>query len=310
MDMYQKRKMRAEKKNNGSQENFSKVSISWYPGHMLKTKNDLKSKLKLIDIVVEVLDARIPLSSSNKDLEELFENKSRIIVLNKIDLADDEMTKKWEEYYNNKGFYTMLMNANMALNVDKLLKKINEVGESIYKKKNENKQVEIKPIYRVAIVGIPNVGKSTLINKLAKKETAKASNKPGVTRENKWIRIANNIDLLDTPGLLWPRLDENDSGVKLALTGNIKQEVLDEEELACLGIRYLQNNKRYAKMFSDKYNISIDILQNEPYDILETLGKKRGCLISGGQVDTLRASKIFLEELKNGKIGKITLEEC
>ena len=194
---------------------------------MVKTKNDLKSKIKLIDIIVEVLDARIPLSSSNKDIENLFETKPKIIVLNKVDLADDETTKRWEKEFINRGNKVVIMSANVSSNVNRLIEKINELGQEIYSEKIEGKSIKINPIYRVAIVGIPNVGKSTLINKMAKRETAKVGNKPGVTTANKWIRIANNIDLLDTPGLLWPNLNENDSGAKLALTGNIKQEILE-----------------------------------------------------------------------------------
>lgn len=277
---------------------------------MVKTKNDLKSKIKLIDIIVEVLDARIPLSSSNKDIENLFETKPKIIVLNKVDLADDETTKRWEKEFINRGNKVVIMSANVSSNVNRLIEKINELGQEIYSEKIEGKSIKINPIYRVAIVGIPNVGKSTLINKMAKRETAKVGNKPGVTTANKWIRIANNIDLLDTPGLLWPNLNENDSGVKLALTGNIKQEILDSEELACLGIAMMISNEKYRKILAEKYKIESINSEDESYTILEEIGKKRGCIMSGGRVDTERASKLFLDEFKNGKIGKISLEEC
>lgn len=277
---------------------------------MVKTKNDLKSKIKLIDIIVEVLDARIPLSSSNKDIENLFETKPKIIVLNKVDLADDETTKRWEKEFINRGNKVVIMSANVSSNVNRLIEKINELGQEIYSEKIEGKSIKINPIYRVAIVGIPNVGKSTLINKMAKRETAKVGNKPGVTTANKWIRIANNIDLLDTPGLLWPNLNENDSGAKLSLTGNIKQEILDSEELACLGIAMMISNEKYRKILAEKYKIESINSEDEPYTILEEIGKKRGCIMSGGRVDTERASKLFLDEFKNGKIGKISLEEC
>lgn len=277
---------------------------------MVKTKNDLKSKIKLIDIIVEVLDARIPLSSSNKDIENLFETKPKIIVLNKVDLADDETTKRWEKEFINRGNKVVIMSANVSSNVNRLIEKINELGQEIYSEKIEGKSIKINPIYRVAIVGIPNVGKSTLINKVAKRETAKVGNKPGVTTANKWIRIANNIDLLDTPGLLWPNLNENYSGAKLALTGNIKQEILDSEELACLGITMMISNEKYRKILAEKYKIESINFEDEPYIILEEIGKKRGCIMSGGRVDTERASKLFLDEFKNGKIGKISLEEC
>lgn len=284
--------------------------LTGFHGHMVKTKNDLKSKIKLIDIIVEVLDARIPLSSSNKDIENLFETKPKIIVLNKVDLADDETTKRWEKEFINRGNKVVIMSANVSSNVNRLIEKINELGQEIYSEKIEGKSIKINPIYRVAIVGIPNVGKSTLINKMAKRETAKVGNKPGVTTANKWIRIANNIDLLDTPGLLWPNLNENDSGAKLALTGNIKQEILDSEELACLGIAMMISNEKYRKILAEKYKIESINSEDESYTILEEIGKKRGCIMSGGRVDTERASKLFLDEFKNGKIGKISLEEC
>lgn len=295
---------------NSDEKKLTKVVINWYPGHMVKTKNDIKSKLKLIDIVIEVLDARIPVSSHNKEIDEIFVGKPKIVVLNKSDLSDMEETKKWKEYYLRNGCQVVIMNTNNPNNVAELIVKINEMGKEIYLKKNENKSIEINPIYRVAIVGIPNVGKSTLINKLAKKESVKVGNKPGVTLKNTWIRIANNIDLLDTPGILWPKLDENNAGVKLALTGNIKQEILDEEELACLGVEYLKNNDKHLTMLKEKYKIDDEDLDLEPYDLLEIIGKKRGCIISGGNVDTVRAAKIFLDELKNGKIGNISFEVC
>ena len=279
-------------------------------GHMAKTKSDLKSKLKLIDIVIEVLDARIPLSSGNKDIEEIFVDKPKIIILNKSDLADSKTTASWQKYYNVDNTKCICMNASDLKNTSELINAINEIGLKIYEKKNENKIVDIKPIYRVAIFGIPNVGKSTLINKLAKKETAKVSNKPGVTVANKWVRIANNIDLLDTPGLLAPNLSKNESGIKLALTGSIKQEILDEEELACEGISMLIKNEKYKLMLKSKYNMENEDLELQSYEILDIIGRRRGCIISGGNVDYSKASKIFLDDLKSGKIGNISLEEC
>ncbi len=305
----------ASKKNNKKNENLdnnknnSKISVVWYPGHMVKAQNDIKSVIKLIDIVVEVLDARIPLSSRNPIIDELAKDKQRIIVLNKSDLADDEVTKNWINYFKSKDISCISVNSEVPQDIKSIVSEIVKKGEIAYKEKIEKLNIEYKPIYRVLIAGIPNVGKSTIINKIAKKNSANVSNKPGVTVKNQWIRVQDNIDLLDTPGLLWPKLDENNAGEKLALTGNIKQEILDLESIACLGIEMLLKNDKYKNMFLDKYKINEeDIDSLDYYDILELLGRKRGCLISGGNVDMLKASKVFLDELKSGKIGRISLE--
>jgi len=293
-----------------NEKGFSKMSIVWYPGHMAKAKNDIKNEMKLIDIVIEVLDARIPISSTNLDFEEIFINKPRIIVLNKSDIADNEETLKWKKYFEENGIKTVVINKENQKNIKELLDLVEQIGKMIYNKKNSSKIVEIRPIYRVAIVGIPNVGKSTLINKLAKRDSAKVGNKPGVTVTNKWIRIANNIDLLDTPGILMPKLDKNFAGEKLALTGNIKLEIIDVEELACFGIGIIKKDLKYREMLIEKYLLKRIDLEKENYEILELIGKKNGCLISGGNIDTVRASKLFLEDIKNGRIGSITFERC
>lgn len=274
---------------------------------MLKAQNDIKASLKLIDIVVEVLDARIPISSRNPLIDELNEDKKKIIVLNKADLADKEETLKWKKYFEENNIPTVLTTANINQNIKQIIETINKIGKEIYDKKNENKKIEIKPIYRVLIVGIPNVGKSTIINKIAGRNAANVGNKPGVTKKNQWIRVAGNIDLLDTPGLLWPRLDDQNAGEKLALTGNIKQEVLDIETLAVNGIDLLLQSK-YKEMFKEKYKLTDEDLENISYDILEIIGKKRGCLVSGGNVNMEKAALVFLEDFKSGKIGNITLD--
>ena len=285
------------------------LNINWYPGHMVKAQNAIKSTLKLIDIVVEVLDARIPLSSQNPIIDELAKDKQRIVVLNKADLADDEETKKWIKYFEDKDMSCLAVNSEIPQDIKRIIAEINKKGEIVYKDKVDSVNLDYKPIYRVLIAGIPNVGKSTIINKIAKRNAANVSNKPGVTVRNQWIRVESNIDLLDTPGLLWPRLDDNNAGEKLALTGNIKQEILDLEGVACIGIETLLKIEKYKAMFLEKYKINEeDIEYLDSYDILEIVGRKRGCLVSGGNVDTMKASKIFLDELKAGKIGKISLE--
>lgn len=279
------------------------------PGHMVKAQNDIKESLKLIDIVIEVLDARIPISSRNPLIDKLAQGKERLILLNKSDLSDKEQNIKWKKYFESMGYSCLNICANNNDDIKKIVETINLKGKKIYESKYATKKIEINPIYRVLIVGIPNVGKSTLINKIAKKQSAEVGNKPGVTRKKKWIRVSSNIELLDTPGLLWPKLDENNAGIKLALTGNIKQEILDVEEIAVLGIELLMKDEKYKNMFVKKYKLENEDLDVMPYEILEMLGRKRGCLVSGGEIDYTKAANIFLEELKNGKIGNITLDE-
>ena len=285
-----------------------KTNINWYPGHMVKAQNEIKKSLKLIDIVVEVLDARIPISSRNNNINELVKDKKRITVLNKFDLADKVEVTKWKNYFEENGNSCILVNANISENIANLVDEIRMQGKKIYDEKNKNKSIKIMPIYRVLIVGIPNVGKSTIINKIAKRNAAVSSNKPGVTRKNQWIRVGNDIELLDTPGLLMPNLSDNNAGEKLALTGNIKQEIVDIEELAYYGIKDLIE-EGYFELLKKHYKLDDKDVNLEYYDILELIGKKRGCLRSGGNVDVERASKLILDDIKNGKIGKICLEK-
>ena len=309
MDMYQKRKMRAENKKNEEQKSCSKVSISWYPGHMVKAQNEIRESLKLIDIVVEVLDARIPLSSQNPIIDNLAKDKARIVVLNKSDLADEDMTKVFKEYFKNNGISCIDVNSENKSDIKKIIDEIKKIGEKIYSEKYKNRSVEIKPIYRVLISGIPNVGKSTIINKISGKNSAAVGNKPGVTVRKQWIRVNGNIDLLDTPGILWPNLNDKNAGINLAITGNIKQEILDLEEVACFGLDIILNNNKYRKMLQDKYKLSDEDIKNISYDILEIIGRKRGCVISGGNIDMTKSARAFLEDLKSGKIGKMTFDK-
>lgn len=294
--------------NNRVEKEFPSAQINWYPGHMVKAQNEIKESLKLIDIVVEILDARIPLASRNPLINELAKNKERIIVLNKRDLADEEIVREWKKYFESKNITCILTNSSNTSDIKNIIDKIKLVGSKIYSEKNKNKNIEIKPIYRVLVVGIPNVGKSTIINKISGKNSANVGNRPGVTKKKQWIRVSSNIDLLDTPGLLWPNLSDNEAGLKLALTGNINPDILDSEELACAGINILVNSTRYSKLLIEKYKLNEEDLELESYDILEKIGKKRGCLVSGGNVDMIKAANCFLEDLKSGKIGRINLE--
>ncbi|MDO4283302.1 MAG: ribosome biogenesis GTPase YlqF [Clostridia bacterium] len=290
-------------------DNLTKININWYPGHMVKAQKEIKDNLKLIDIVVEILDARIPLSSRNPLINDLTLNKARIIVLNKADLADDNVTNAWKVYFESQNMTCIITNSSVPGDIKRIVDTIKKVGNEIYLKKNQDKKIEITPIYRVLVVGIPNVGKSTIINKIAGRNSANVGNRPGVTKKKQWIRVASNIDLLDTPGLLWPNLDNNESGLKLALTGNINLDILDVEELACEGISLLLNSSKFSRLLAQKYNLSDDILFNDSYDILESIGKRRGCLVSGGNVDMTKAANVFLEDLRSGKIGKMSFEE-
>ncbi len=280
------------------------------PGHMVKAQNEIKDSLKLIDVVVEILDARVPMSSQNPLIDEMVKGKSRIVILNKCDLADETQTQKWIKHFKNMGITAIAVNSSNTFDIKNIIAEINRQGQIVYSKKDKNRsaKLEVKPIYRVLIIGIPNVGKSTIINRISKKNSLEVGNKPGVTTKKQWIRVDGNIDLLDTPGILWPDLSHEQIGVKLALTGNIKQEVLDIEELACAGIELLIQDDKYKEMLKLKYKLQENDLELISYDILEKIGAKRGCIVSGGVVDMNKASRCFLDDLMNGKIGKITFD--
>ena len=287
--------------------NRQNTTINWYPGHMAKAKTEIEKSLKLIDIVIEILDARIPKSSENPIIDKMLESKPKIVVLNKSDLADNDQLIKWKKYYEQDGSTCITTNANVSGNITKIIDAINIVGRKIYDRKYENKSIEINHIYRCMIVGIPNVGKSTIINKIVNRQAVQIGNKPGVTKKNQWIRFGKNIELLDTPGLLWPKFEDMSVGIKLALFGNIKEEILDVEELACNGIDMIISIPKYKKLLIDKYKLDNN-LQIQSYEILELIGRKRGCLISGGNVDMQKAARVFIDDVKNGKIGNITLD--
>ena len=214
------------------EKSFPKTSINWFPGHMVKAQNEIKNNLKLIDVVVEILDARVPIASHNKLIDELAKDKKRIVVLNKSDLADKVELTKWEDYYKNRGDVCVLTNANKSENISKLVNEIRKQGKEIYEKKYSSKNIKVKPIYRCLIAGIPNVGKSTIINKIANRNAAATSNKPGVTRKNQWIRVGSDIELLDTPGILWPKFENQNVALNLASMTIIKEEILTIEEVA------------------------------------------------------------------------------
>lgn len=278
------------------------MNINWYPGHMKKTKDLLQENIKLVNIVIEVIDARIPIASKNPDFDQLFKDKKRLIVLNKYDLADPNMNKIWQDYYKNKGWYCVLYNSTNNKELRKLENAIAEATKEIidrYKKRGLlNKSI------KAMIVGIPNVGKSTLINSLAKKKSTKTGNMPGVTKGKQWIHLAGNIDLLDTPGILWPKFEDEKGALNLAFTGAIKDEVLVLEEIVLKFVeKMIQLNKINAIL--EKYNIE----QGEkPLDILDNIAIKKGYVLNNKDIDYLRVANLLLNDFRSGKLGLITLE--
>ncbi len=294
------------------------ANINWYPGHMVKAKRQIIEDLKLIDIVIEILDARLPLASQNPDLQQIIGNKTKIIILNKSDLADEIQTNRWIKYFEKRGFCTIEFNSTNEKGIEKILKTIQDTYEMKVKETKSNK-IRVGKIIRVMIVGIPNVGKSSFINRLSKKSSAKVGNKPGVTITKQWIRLTNNIELLDTPGILWPKLSDKNSAQKLAYVGTIKDEIMDKVELTYELIKYMIENDYLWKLLG-RYKIddvkinnilrSDNLEENEKIvDIMKEIGKRRGAIISGGNVDLEKVANIVLEEFRSGKIGKFSLEK-
>lgn len=308
---------KADKKNKeeNSEKSFAHAHFSWYPGHMAKTKKQIIEDLKLIDVVVEILDARIPKSSQNPDLQEWIKNKKKIVVLNKSDLAEETQNKQWVEYYKKQGIPAILTDSNSGKGINETVREIEKIMQND-KKTLEEKGRTGKAI-RVMIVGVPNVGKSSFINRITKKSVATVGNKPGVTRQKQWVRIKENIDLLDTPGILWPKLGQEETALNLAFTGTIKDDNLEKIEVAYFLLKYLLENKRQNLI--ERYNLNekeieetlnnTDNLENENImQVLHMIGKKRGTIISGGRIDEEKVSNLLIEEFRSGKLGKITLE--
>ena len=294
--------------------NENKTNINWYPGHMAKTKRQIAEDLRLIDVVIELRDARIPVSSQNPDMKELIKNKKQIIVLNKSDLADERETTKWINYYKNKGLSAISIDSNSGKGINNIEKEI----DILMKKEMEENAAKGRtgrPI-RVLVLGIPNVGKSSFINRISKKTTMQVGNKPGVTKQKQWIRLSNNIELLDTPGVLWPKFESEEVAMNLAYTGTIKDEILPKVEIAYSLLRFLLYN--YREKLIERYKLNKDEIEiileqdNEEniniYEIMQLIGKKRGCIVSGGNVDDEKVSNIILEDFRTCKLGKITLE--
>ncbi len=282
---------------------YQKQTVQWFPGHMAKTRRLIKESLPFVDLVTEIVDARIPMSSSNPELKEMIGNKPRIVLLNKCDVADEKATAKWVEYYKNNGMYALPVDCRSGKGLNAYLPLVREVLKDKIQRNTEKGMVG-KPL-RVMVVGIPNTGKSSFINKMAGRNRAKVADKPGVTRSNSWFAVGNGVELLDTPGVLWPKFDDKAVGDKLAFIGSVKDEILDSEVLAMRLINVLKNG--YCDRISERFKIT-GFEDKEDYEILEMIGRKRGMLISGGEIDTERASIMLLDEYRGGKLGRLTLE--
>lgn len=281
-----------------------KQVVQWFPGHMAKTRRLIKESLSLVDGVTEIIDARIPYSSSNPELEELINNKPRIVLLNKCDLADKNITKQWVDYYKNKGVTAIPVDCRTGKGLNNYIIAVRDVLKNVIKK-NEDRGMPGKAL-RIMVVGIPNTGKSSFINRMAGSAKAKVADKAGVTRHNQWFPIGNGIELLDTPGVLWPKFDDPKVGDRLAFIGSVKDEILDSETLA---IRLLEVMKtEYPHRLSERYKIA-DFTDKEAWEVLELIGKKRGMMIKGGEIDYERVSVMLLDEYRGGKLGVISLEK-
>ncbi len=282
-----------------------KQNIQWFPGHMTKALRKIKDNLRAVDLVAEIVDARLPMSSRNPDIDALVNNKPRIIILNKSDMANPNATALWVNYYEKKNIRTIVMDCKTGKGVKLFLPAVRELMKPQIEKWESSGMVG--RVIRIMIVGIPNVGKSSLINKLAGKNRAKAEDRPGVTRGNQWYTIDGNIELLDTPGVLWPKFDDPEVGEKLAFTGAVKDRILDIELLAVRLLEVFQQcpNQYFVERFKLQ---NIELSEYTPYELLELVGRKRGMLVSGGEIDTLRAANVLLDEYRGGKLGKVTLE--
>ena len=296
------------------EKSFSNSRINWYPGHMAKTRKQIIEDLKLIDIVVEILDARIPMSSQNPDIAQWIKGKNRVVILNKCDLASEIQNKKWVEYFKSKDIPAVLVDSNSGKGIQDALRKIEEV----YKEKAEkySEKGRVGKSIRIMILGIPNVGKSSFINRVTKKQSAQVGNRPGVTRQKQWVRISEGIELLDTPGVLWPKFENEEVALNLAYTGTIKDDVIETIEVGFSLLKYLIKN--YKKNLIERYKLDenkieqileLDLEENDKaLEILDEIGRKRGAIISGGQVDQEKVAKIILDDFRNARMGKITLE--
>lgn len=299
------------------EKSYHKININWFPGHMAKTLRQIEADLKLVDLVIELLDARIPISSQNPETKKLIADKKRIVILNKSDLADEKENIKWVNKFESQNIPAILCNSNTGEGIQKITSRIEKLMEE--EKQKAEAKGRIGKIIRVMIIGVPNVGKSSLINRMAQKTSAQVGNKPGVTKQKQWIRLSNNIELLDTPGVLWPRLDNQKVALNLAYTGTIKNEVLDDQDVAYNLLKYLI--EEYRQNVIQRYALRADIIdailhnkeleENEQIvEIMNYIGEKRGAIAKGNSIDLEKVSRIILDDFRSGNLGKITLEKA
>ncbi len=277
------------------------MDLQWYPGHMTKARRMMQEDIKLIDLIIELVDARAPLSSRNPDIDQLGQNKARLILLNKADLADERKNLSWSAYFQEKGFYTVKADARSRAGLKVIHGMIREACKEKLER-DRRRGIKNRPI-RAMVVGIPNVGKSTFINTFAGKACTRTGDRPGVTKGKQWIRLDKNVELLDTPGILWPKFDDPQVGERLAMIGSVKDEVLDLDELSLRLIAYLM--EAYPKILQERYCVEED---REPVDMLGAIAQERNCLKKGGELDYGKAASLLLEDFRGGKLGRITLE--
>lgn len=280
------------------------MNLQWFPGHMAKTRRLITENLKLVDLVVELVDARLPLSSRNPEIDAIIQKKPHVLVMNKADIADEAANRRFLTYFKNSGMYAAALDSLSGKGIQQFQTATEKAMAGIFEKDR------VKGIRRHAIkmmvVGIPNVGKSSFINRLSGRAAAKTGDRPGITQTKQWIRIAGKYELLDTPGVLWPKFENQDVALRIAFTGGIKDEIMDIEELACALLKFLA--EFYPQNLSNRYKMDENFCDVDPYTLLQQIGKKRGCIVSGGEIDTFRAANLLLDDFRSGKIGKITLD--
>lgn len=278
--------------------------LQWFPGHMAKTRRLITDCLKLVDVVVELVDARLPLSSRNPEIDKIVGKRPRVLVLNKADIADSEANEKWVRFFEKQGVPTILMDSQSGKGLKNLDKAI-DIALAEKFEREAQKGMNRRSI-KMMVVGIPNVGKSSFINRLSGRAAAKVGDRPGITTAKQWIKVAGRYEILDTPGILWPKFEDPEVGKRIAFTGGIKDEIMDIEELAFYLVGFLREN--YPEMIKERFKISEEDAPADDFEYLELIGKKRGCIVSGGNIDTLRTANLILDEFRAAKIGRITLE--
>ncbi|MFE8699056.1 ribosome biogenesis GTPase YlqF [Cytobacillus sp. FJAT-54145] len=279
------------------------MAIQWFPGHMAKARRQVTEKLKLVDIIFELVDARIPYSSRNPMIDEIIQHKPRLVLLNKADMADKEVTREWIHYFKSKGINALAINSQAGTG----MKEIVSASEMILKEKFDRMKAKgVKPrAIRAMIVGIPNAGKSTLINRLAKKNIAQTGNKPGVTKAQQWIKVGKEMELLDTPGILWPKFEDQEVGMKLALTGAIKDTILNLQDICIYGLRFLE--REYPERLKERY--SLEIIPEDIVELFDAIGRRRGCLMGGGEVDYDKVAELVIREIRTELFGPLSFEK-